>query len=53
MAKCLYPYGDDLPKSLFKITAQEGKKSPLLVDVRRSKTSLLKLPNHSQITHVT
>ena len=26
MAKCLYPYGDDLPKSLFKITAQEGKK---------------------------
>ena len=26
MAKCLYPYGDDLPKSLFNITAQEGKK---------------------------
>ena len=26
MANCLYSYGDDLPKSLFKITAQEGKK---------------------------
>ena len=27
MAKCLYSYGDDLPKSLFKITAQVCRKS--------------------------
>ena len=30
--------------NLFKITAREWKKNPLPADVRRSKTSLLKLP---------
>ena len=43
MAKRLYSYRGDLPKSLFKITAQVCKKSTSEVDVRRSKTSLLKL----------
>ena len=32
-----------MPKNLFKITAEELKKSPLPVDVRRSKTPRLKL----------
>ena len=27
IAKCLYSYRDDLPKNLFKITAEECKKS--------------------------
>ena len=43
MARCFYAYRDDLTKHLFKITAQECKKSTS-VDMRRSKTSLLKLP---------
>ena len=44
IAKCLYSYRDDLPKNLFKITAQGGKKKQLPVDVRRSKKLLLKRP---------
>ena len=32
MAKWLYSYRDDLPKGLFKITAEECKKSRLPVD---------------------
>ena len=36
MAKWLYSYRDDLPKGLFKITAEECKKSRLPVDVRIS-----------------
>ena len=43
IAECLYSYRVDLPKNLFKITDEEFKKSPLPVDVRRSKTSRLKL----------
>ena len=43
VAKCLYSYRDDLPKILFKITAQVCKKS-FLFDVRRSKKSPLRLP---------
>ena len=43
VAKRLYSYRDDLPKILFKITAQVCKK-PFLFDVRRSKKSLLRLP---------
>ena len=43
VVKCLYSYRDDLPKILFKITAQVCKKS-FLLDVRRSKKSLLRLP---------
>ena len=42
-SKCLYSCRDDLPKSLFKITAQVYKKSTLF-DARLSRTSLLKLP---------
>ena len=45
MAKCLYSYRDDLPKRLFKITAQVCK-SPLPVDVPHTKTLLLKLPSN-------
>ena len=43
IAECLYSYRVDLPKNLFKITDEELKKSPLPVDVRRSKKSRLKL----------
>ena len=43
MVKFLYSCTDDLPKRLFKITAQVCKKATLF-NVRRSKTSLLKLP---------
>ena len=50
IAKSLYYYRDDLPKSLFKITAQDAK-SLLTVDVRRLKTSLLKLPNAFSVLH--
>ena len=46
IARCLYSYRDDLPENLGKTTAQEGKKSPLPVDVHRSKTSFLKEPNN-------
>ena len=42
IAKCLYSYREDLPKISFKVTAQECK-SPRPVDMRRSKTSRLKL----------
>ena len=43
ITKCLYSSREDLPKKLFKITVQEGKK-PLSVDSCSSKTSLLKIP---------
>ena len=46
IAKCLFSYRDDLPANLGKTTAQEGKKSPLPVEVHRSKTSFLKEPNN-------
>ena len=45
IAKCLYSYRDDLPKNLLKKSGLKSGKSPLPFDVRRSKTSLLKLPN--------
>ena len=31
MAKCLYSYRDDLPKSLFKVTAQEPEEGGTLL----------------------
>ena len=43
ITKCLYSSREDLPKKLFKITVQEGKK-PFSVDSCSSKTSLLKIP---------
>ena len=43
ISKCLYSSREDLPKILFKITVQEGKK-PFSVDSCSSKTSLLKIP---------
>ena len=43
MAKCLYSCRDDLPENLGKTTAKHAK-SPLQVDMRRSKMSFLKLP---------
>ena len=43
IAKCLNSYRDDLPKNLFKSRLKSAKR-PFPVDVRRSKTSLLKLP---------
>ena len=39
IAKCFYAYRDDLPKKLGKTTAHYNAKSPLPVDVRRSKAS--------------
>ena len=51
VAKRLYSYRDDLPKILFKITAQVCKK-PFLFDVRRSKKSLLRLPVYYFESHV-
>ena len=36
MVKCPHSYRDDLPKGLFKMTAEECKKSLLPVDVRIS-----------------
>ena len=42
---CLYSYRDDLPKNLLKKSWLKSGKSPLPFDVRRSKTSQLKLPN--------
>ena len=45
IAMCLYSYRDDLPKNLLKKSGLKSGKSPLPFDVRRSKTSLLKLPN--------
>ena len=43
MAKCLYSCRDDLPENLGKTTAKHAK-SPLQVNMRRSKMSFLKLP---------
>ena len=43
IAKFLFTYKDDLPESSTKPLSNDGK-SPLPVDVRRSKTLLLKLP---------
>ena len=43
ITKCFYCYWQDLPKYLFKITAEKRKKCPLLVDVCRS-NSLLPCP---------
>ena len=40
-------YEDDLPRNLFRITAEEFKKSSLPTDMRLSKTSLLKVAEHS------
>ena len=51
VAKRLYSDRDDLPKILFKITAQVCKK-PFLFDVRRSKKSLLRLPVYYFESHV-
>ena len=41
ISKCLFSHSDDLPENLVKITPQVAKR-PLPVNVRRSKTSLLK-----------
>ena len=50
IAECLYPYKVDLPRNLFKITDEElKKKSPLPVDVRRSKKSRLKLRAYADV----
>ena len=44
MAKCLYSYRDDLPKSLFKITAEVCKKeSSDAIELRTSTGSGLSL----------
>ena len=45
ITKCLYSSREDLPKKLFKITVQEGKKT-FSVKSHRSKTSLLKFPGN-------
>ena len=42
MAKCLYSYRDDLPENWAKPLPKHAK-SPLQVDVSRSKMSFLKL----------
>ena len=47
ITKCLYSSREDLPKKLFIITVQEGKKT-FSVDSRSSKTSLLKFPGNDQ-----
>ena len=44
IAKILFSYKDDLPEILNQPLPNDAK-SPLPVDVRRSKTLLLKLPN--------
>ena len=45
MAKCVYSYRDDLPKKLFKITAQEQKAHFWLTCVAEKRRCLnLKLP---------
>ena len=44
IAKFLYPYRDDLP-NIWAKALPKNENWPLPVDMRRSKTSLLKLPN--------
>ena len=46
ISKCLFSHSDDLSENLVKITPQVAKR-PLPVNVRRSKTSLLKVGEHS------
>ena len=44
IAKCLYTYGDNMPENVGKKPLPKNAKHPLPVDVRHSKTPLLKLP---------
>ena len=51
IANFLFSFNDDLPESFNQTTAQWCK-SPLPVDVRRSETLLLKVPNMRKIFYV-
>ena len=45
IAKCLFSYGDDFSQNIWVKPLPKDAKSPLPVDIRRCKPSLLKLPN--------
>ena len=44
IAKCLYTYRDNMPENVGKKPLPKNAKRSLSVDVRHSKTPLLKLP---------